>query len=196
MTVSSNCPNTSASWWRSGWTAGLLWSGVAIVLLILIILITTLIYCLCPTLCVCLTCCARERSEQYQVTRAPPPDSHRVSQESGVHYSQVSKHRSRRDHFHGPVILEEDRTHRSGYYPDVFETRNVPSPPAAQVVRPRTHQHEAQYEMPGRVDYQVPRIYASSNPQMRTAKKKSNFDSIDLEERIRKASGVARQEHV
>ena len=110
-------------------------------------------------------------------------------------YSQVRRDRRRENNFHEPVVLEDERVQRSGYDRDIFETRNIPDYRApSHGVRPHHHQ-EAQYEIPRSVDYQVPRIYSSSNSQMRTAKKKGNFD-LDLEERIRKASGVARQEHL
>ena len=111
-------------------------------------------------------------------------------------YSEVRRDRRRQDNFQEPVVLQDERSHRSGYDRDIFETRNVPDYRAQSGgLRHHHHHQEAQYEVPRSVDYQVPRIYASSNSQMRTAKKKSNFD-LDLEERIRKASGVARQEHL
>ena len=106
-------------------------------------------------------------------------------------YTEVRRDRRRQNNSQEPVVLEDERIQRSGYDRDIFETRNIPDYRAQS-----HHQHqEAQYEVPRSVDYQVPRIYASSNSQLRTAKKKSNFD-LDLEERIRKASGVARQEHL
>ena len=108
-------------------------------------------------------------------------------------YSEVRRDRRRHQE---PVVLEEERIQRSGYDRDIFETRNIPDYRAqSQGLRQHHHNQEAQYEIPRSVDYQVPRIYSSSNSQMRTAKKKGNFD-LDLEERIRKASGVARQEHL
>ena len=61
--MSSTCPG--AEWYRSGWRAGLLWSGVALLLLILAGL---LVLCLCPALCLCLPCCARRAApSQHQV---------------------------------------------------------------------------------------------------------------------------------
>ena len=111
-------------------------------------------------------------------------------------YSEVRRDRRRENNFHEPVVLEDERVQRSGYDRDIFETRNIPDQRAhPQGLRHHHPDQEVHFEMPRSVDYQVPRIYASSNSQMRTAKKKSNFD-IDLEERIRKASGVARQEHL
>ena len=110
-----------------------------------------------------------------------------------MQYSQVRKHRTSQPHAHQPVLLDE-RRQRSGYDRDIFETRSQGG--HARGARHHQHHQDLQYEVPRSVDYEVPRIYASSNTQMRTAKKKSNFDNIDLEERIRKASGVARQEHV
>ena len=111
-------------------------------------------------------------------------------------YSEVRRDRRRENNFHEPVVLEDERVQRSGYDREIFETRNIPDQRAhPQGLRHHHPNQEVQYEMPRSVDYQVPRIYATSNSQMRTAKKKSNFD-IDLEERIRKASGVARQEHL
>jgi len=165
VTVSSDCPNLSSSWWRTGWTAGLLWSGVGLLIIILIILLLTLIYCLCPAFCVCWR--GSVVSEEQQV--------------DPVQYSRVSKHRTGHLHSHEPAVLDETRQ-RSGYHRDHHHHHY--------------HHQDVQYEVPRSVDYEVPRIYASSNTQMRTAKKKSNFDNIDLEERIRKASGVARQEQV
>ena len=64
LTVSSLCPG--AEWYRSGWRAGLLWSGVALLLLLLLALL--LVFCLCPALCPCLPCCARRAApSQHQV---------------------------------------------------------------------------------------------------------------------------------
>ena len=61
--MSSTCPG--AEWYRSGWRAGLLWSGVALLLLLLALL---LVFCLCPALCPCLPCCAsRAAPSQHQV---------------------------------------------------------------------------------------------------------------------------------
>ena len=66
LTVSSTCPG--AEWYRSGWRAGLLWSGVALLLLLLLILAGLLVLCLCPALCPCLPCCARRAAaSQHQV---------------------------------------------------------------------------------------------------------------------------------
>ena len=46
------------------------------------------------------------------------------------------------------------------------------------------------------LDYDVPRHYSQGGENMRTAKKKSNLVTKELEERIRKASGVARQDQI
>ena len=118
-------------------------------------------------------------SEDQQV------DTSGAWQETDLQYSRVRKHRAGHIHSHEPAGLDE-RRQMSGYHRD-------------QGHHQHHHHHQPQdlqYEVPRSVDYEVPRIYASSNTQMRTAKKKSNFDNIDLEERIRKASGVARQEQV
>ena len=64
--MSSTCPG--AEWYRSGWRAGLLWSGVALLLLLLLLLALLLVFCLCPALCPCLPCCARRAApSQHQV---------------------------------------------------------------------------------------------------------------------------------
>jgi len=192
VTISSDCPSTGGldnNWWRTGWTAGLLWSAVGLLVLIVIIIVIVTIYCFCPVLCLCLPCCSGQR-EKRQEHRHP-------HQETVGQYSEVRRDRRRQNTFHEPVVLEDERVQRSGYDRDIFETRNIPdyrAPSQSQGLRHHHHQ-EAQYEIPRSVDYQVPRIYSSSNSQLRTAKKKSNFD-IDLEERIRKASGIARQEHL
>ena len=110
-------------------------------------------------------------------------------------YTEVRRDRRRKNNSQEPVVLEDERIQRSGYDREIVETRNFPDQRAQSQGLRHHHNQEVQYETPNSVDYQVPRIYASSNSQMRTAKKKSNFD-IDLEERIRKASGVARQEHL
>ena len=46
------------------------------------------------------------------------------------------------------------------------------------------------------VEYEVPRIYSTSAAPVKSAKKKSNISNTNLEERIRKASGIGRQEQV
>ena len=209
LTISSDCPSLGNNWWKTGWSTGLLWTGVSLLILILIILIVSLIYCLCPALCLCLPCCDRlnekrhqHRHEPQQVAQIPFIRSVSVLhstphvQETVGQYSQVRRDRRRQNTFHEPVVLQDERIQRSGYDREIVETRNFPDQRAqSQGLRHHHHNQEVQYETPNSVDYQVPRIYASSNSQMRTAKKKSNFD-IDLEERIRKASGVARQEHL
>ena len=120
-----------------------------------------------------------------------------MNQAPVVEYSEVRRDRRRANNFHEPVVLEDERTQRSGYDREIFERRNIPDHRAqSHVMRHHQQGQDGQYEVPRSVDYQVPRIYASSNTQMRTAKKRSNFDNIDLEERIRRASGVARQEQV
>ena len=45
-------------------------------------------------------------------------------------------------------------------------------------------------------EYEVPRIYSAPAINLKSAKKKSNFSNVDLEERIRKASGVGRQQQI
>ena len=45
-------------------------------------------------------------------------------------------------------------------------------------------------------EYEVPRIYSAPAINLKSAKKKSNFSNADLEERIRKASGVGRQQQI
>ena len=211
VTISSDCPSTGGldnNWWRTGWTAGLLWSAVGLLVLIVIIIVIVTIYCFCPVLCLCLPCCSGQREKRQEhrhphqvpltTTTIPPVTwTELLWQETVGQYSEVRRDRRRQNTFHEPVVLEDERVQRSGYDRDIFETRNIPdyrAPSQSQGLRHQHHQ-EAQYEIPRSVDYQVPRIYSSSNSQLRTAKKKSNFD-IDLEERIRKASGVARQEHL
>ena len=46
------------------------------------------------------------------------------------------------------------------------------------------------------VEYEVPRIYSSTAAAVKSAKKKSNISNTNLEDRIRKASGVGRQEQL
>ena len=46
------------------------------------------------------------------------------------------------------------------------------------------------------LDYDVPRHYSQGGENMRTAKKKSNLVTKELEERIRKAPGVASQDQI
>ena len=78
ITVSSDCPATGglgSNWWRTGWTAGLLWSAVALLFIIIIVLIITAIYCFCPLLCLCLPCCDRRekhRQEHQQAAHQVP----------------------------------------------------------------------------------------------------------------------------
>ena len=45
-------------------------------------------------------------------------------------------------------------------------------------------------------EYEVPRIYSAPAINLKSAKKKSNFSNVNLEERIRKASGVGRQQQI
>ena len=46
------------------------------------------------------------------------------------------------------------------------------------------------------VEYEVPRIYSTSAAPVKSAKKKSNISNTNLEDRIRKASGIGKQEQV
>ena len=44
--------------------------------------------------------------------------------------------------------------------------------------------------------YEVPRIYSSAAVNIKSAKKKSNFSNANLEDRMRKASGIGRVEQM
>ena len=44
--------------------------------------------------------------------------------------------------------------------------------------------------------YEVPRIYSSAAVNIKSAKKKSNFSNANLEDRMRKASGIGRIEQM
>ena len=69
VTISSNCPSTGGldnNWWRTGWTAGLLWSAVGLLVLIVIIIVIVTIYCFCPVLCLCLPCCGGQREKRQE----------------------------------------------------------------------------------------------------------------------------------
>ena len=141
LTISSNCPATGGlanNWWRTGWTAGLLWSGVGLLLLIIIIIVIILIYCLCPVLC-----CNRQsdkrqdhRYSAHHATHQVPPPHHYLVEVSGIEvllyqetagqYSEVRRDRRRQNNSQEPVVLEDERIQRSGYDRDIFETRNIP----------------------------------------------------------------------
>ena len=60
MTVSATCGSgLPEGWYKSGWRAGLLWTGVSVLLIIMIVAIAFIIFCLCPGCCLCLPCCTR-----------------------------------------------------------------------------------------------------------------------------------------
>ena len=88
-------------------------------------------------------------------------------QDPGPGYSQVR----------GPELPREREVRQLAQYDG---GRPAPAPAPATV--------EAEYE--------VPRIYSAPAINLKSAKKKSNFSNADLEERIRKASGVGRQQQI
>ena len=114
-------------------------------------------------------------------------------------------HRDQRRSSHSPVVVVDNSqvyeqvsgysagggsTHREYGTQDTYQQR----------YRPDTQEYE-DMDSNGRhsndnLNYDVPRHYSQAGENMRTAKKKSNLVNKELEERIRKASGVARQHYV
>jgi len=190
MTVSATCGSgLPEGWYKSGWRAGLLWTGVSVLIIIIIVAIAFIIFCLCPGCCLCLPCCARRVKD---------------TQDQSHHYSQVRRKGSGNNipratynnrHHNTPVVIENDRRQFSGagagYDDQIFERR-------VDTDRHQHHHHPYNQNQVNniQVDYEVPRIYSSSSANLKSARKKSNFSNVDLEERIRKASGVGRQQHV
>ena len=198
ITVSTDCTSgTSATWWRSGWTAPVFWVAVVGLVIILIIVVILMFFFCCPWLCLCLPCCAQRNG--------------RLEDRSGRRRSQEDTQRTHRDQrrsTHSPVIVVDDRRQDQMY-------EQVAGYPSGEGGLGRHRQREDDYNQRHRhgdqvyddlefdrrhpnstVDYDVPRHYSQGGENMRTAKKKSNLATRGLEDRIRKASGVARQEQL
>ena len=187
ITISTDCSSgtSGAEWWRSGWTAPVFWlSMVVIIVIIVIIIFLCFLFC-CPWFCLCLPCCARRNAK--------------LEDRSGRKGRQERKTRRQSDErrsTHSPVIVDDNTQvyeQMSGYSSEDGNTSG------------RSNQyhnrHNQDYESVGHevgdgLHYDVPRHYMQQGEDMRTAKKKSNLVTKELEDRIRKASGVAKQNYI
>jgi len=166
--TNGQCPGTGIS---SQTKDALLWTGLAFLILVIIIAIILLFLFCCPAFCLCIPFCARRHQKKQ-----------------GSHYN----HNKGDDHLHQSrtvhdVVIDNNAHH----YRDV---RQVPH-----------HHSHTQISVTGDVHseisdsddgYEVPRIYSSAAVTIKSAKKKSNFSNANLEDRMRKASGIGRVEQM
>ena len=148
-------------WWKEGWRAALLWSSIAV---ILIIIIAIFLVCLCR-LCPSLTCCG------WKTDNKEP------------------RRRSRDNEVQGWQEEEDDSTYQRINIPGVDRISLPISDTYSNIV-------DTDNDTAGAftIEYSDPQHY--DRGQTRTARKLTNLDTGMLEERIRKASGIATNEHL
>ena len=97
---------------------------------------------------------------------------------------------------HSPVIVVDSTQaydQMTGYS---SEHGNTPKGNGQFHSRHSQDYEDMDHEVSDGLHYDVPRHYTQQGEDMRTAKKKSNLVTKELEDRIRKASGVAKQNYI
>ena len=191
LTVANDCSTIGGGkWYAAGWSASLFWSGMVLILIILIVIVCLLIFCFCPGICLCFPCCAR----QHRKMEEEDPKSRQTK--------DISFKKSSRELRHSPVTVIDNRhEHKYPRREPVSEpiTHDISFPYRQQNGREDDDYENLVEDLPPppiNLDYEVPTHYSEGSNNVRKAKKKSNLVSKELEERIRKASGVGRQDHI
>merc|ERR1712241_427160 len=191
--ISSDCSSgagnsgtSTTSWWRSGWTAPVFWVSLVIgIILIVIIVLLCFLFC-CPWFCICLPCCATRNGRLEEKSEQEGKDERKIRRQSDQRRST-----------HSPVVVVDNSQmyeQMSGYSSDDGGAHESNRQYHSQVRHNRDYEdldHGTRNHMEG-VQYDVPRHYIQHGENVRTAKKKSNLVTEELEDRMRKASGVAK----
>ena len=168
ITISSDCASgtSAADWWRSGWTVPVFWVSMGVIIIIIVIIVLICFLFCCPWFCLCLPCCARRNAK--------------LEDRSGREGRQERKTRRQSEQITG-YSSEGGNTSRSSRQYHCRHNQDY---------------EDLDHEVGDGLHYDVPRHYAQQGEDMRTAKKKSNLVTKELEDRIRKASGVAKQNYI